>query len=256
MDDGSAHIRKGLLGPGEASQREALASGLVMLACLVGLGLTLQARSELPMRFLPTVAGAFMLVLVAVWATLPRNHPHREFGLANQVTLLRSALAALLLGCVVAGAQATLAWEVLGIAVLAASLDALDGPLARRLGTTSAFGARFDMEADAGFVMVLSLLVWQFDKAGAWVLASGLMRYAFVLAGVLMPWLRGTLPPSLRRKAVCVVQVVALVVCLAPVVPVVWSTVMAALALIALAGSFLTDIAWLARHRHASYHAL
>ena len=34
----------------------------------------------------------------------------------------------------------------------------------------SSFGARFDMETDAAFILILSVLVWQHGKAGAWVL--------------------------------------------------------------------------------------
>ena len=45
------------------------------------------------------------------------------------------------------------------------------------------------METDALLVLVLCLLVLHFDKAGAWILAAGLMRYAFVLATKLWPWL-------------------------------------------------------------------
>ena len=41
---------------------------------------------------------------------------------------------------------------------------------------TSGYGARFDMETDAAFILVLSILVWQHGKAGAWVLLCGLMR--------------------------------------------------------------------------------
>ena len=73
--------------------------------------------------------------------------------------------------------------------------DAADGALARRQGLASAFGARFDMETDAAFTLVLSALVWQAGQAGAWVLASGLMRYAFVGAAIALPWLAGPLPP-------------------------------------------------------------
>ena len=47
-------------------------------------------------------------------------------------------------------------------------------------------------------------------KAGAWVLLSGLLRYAFVAAGAVAPWLRAPLPPSRRRQTICVVQIVAL----------------------------------------------
>ena len=48
---------------------------------------------------------------------------------------------------------------------------------------TSAFGARFDMEVDALLIQVLAVLAWQWDKAGPWVLMSGLLRYVFVAAG-------------------------------------------------------------------------
>ena len=51
----------------------------------------------------------------------------------------------------------------------------------------SAFGARFDMEVDALLILVLSAGVWWFDKAGAWVWLSGLLRYAFIAAGWGLP---------------------------------------------------------------------
>ena len=41
-------------------------------------------------------------------------------------------------------------------------------------------------------------------------LLSGLLRYAFVAAGWLWPWLRAPLPPSRRRQTICVVQIVGL----------------------------------------------
>ncbi len=95
------------------------------------------------------------------------------------------------------------------IASVAAALDGVDGWIARRTRTASAFGARFDMETDALLILVLSALVWRSGKAGAWVLASGLMRYAFVAAATIWPWMQEPLEPSRRRQAVCVVQVVA-----------------------------------------------
>jgi hypothetical protein len=82
-------------------------------------------------------------------------------------------------------------------------------------------------------------------------LLSGLLRYAFVAAGGLAPWLTRPLPPSRRRQAVCVVQTVGLCVVLAPVVPAPPSAIVAATALLALIGSFLVDIVWLWRARVA-----
>jgi len=112
----------------------------------------------------------------------------------------------------------------------------------------SAFGARFDMETDAALLLVLGALAWQLDRAGAWVLASGLMRYAFVAAGVGLAWLRRPLPPSFRRKLVCAVQTGVLVAVLAPVLAPPVTSVLAALALAALCYSFAADVIWLRRH--------
>ena len=67
------------------------------------------------------------------------------------------------------------------LAAVALALDAVDGWVARRTGTVSELGARFDMEADAFLILVLSGFVA--DSLGGWVLAIGLMRYAFVAAG-------------------------------------------------------------------------
>jgi phosphatidylglycerophosphate synthase len=229
--------------------REAAVYGLLALAGLILGAFMLQRAAGLPGYAILRIGAAFLLVLVAVLIILPTHHPHAHFGAANLVTLLRAALVALLLGFVGADTQPSLAWSAVGIATVAAILDAVDGPLARRQGLSSAFGARFDMETDAALVMILSILVWQFDKAGPWVLASGLMRYVFVMAGWLMPWLRGTLPLSMRRQAICVAQVIILIVSLAPIVPLNVSAALAAIGLVALAGSFAIDVGWLARNR-------
>ncbi len=229
--------------------REAAVYGLLALVGLILGALMLQRAAGLPGYAILSIGAAFLLGLAAVLIPLPTHHPHAHFGAANLVTLLRAALAALLLGFVGADTQPSLAWSAVGIATIAAILDAVDGPLARRQGLNSAFGARFDMETDAALVMILSILVWQFDKAGPWVLASGLMRYSFVVAGWPMPWLRGTLPLSTRRQAICVAQVIILIVSLAPVVPLNASAALAAIGLVALAGSFAIDVGWLARNR-------
>ncbi len=77
-------------------------------------------------------------------------------------------------------------------------LDAVDGRVARRTGTASAFGARFDMEVDAFLILVLSVYVARVGRrVGA---AIGAARYAFVAAGWLLPWLRGPLPPRLLAQ--------------------------------------------------------
>src|SRR5436190_23962284 len=109
------------------------------------------------------------------------------FGIANCITAVRAVL--VVLAATVIGRPPTppAAWFVAGMAIAATVLDGVDGWAARRFGQSSAFGARFDMEVDALLIMALSVLAWRYGKAGAWVLASGLLRYVFVVAGWVWP---------------------------------------------------------------------
>jgi phosphatidylglycerophosphate synthase len=177
------------------------------------------------------------------------HHPHARFGAANTVTSLRLALVALLAAALGEPHTAALAWAATAAAVLASMLDGVDGWLARRSSVTSAFGARFDMETDALLIMVLSALAWRWGRAGAWVLACGVMRYAFAAAAWGWPWLGRPLPPSLRRKFVAVVQMVGLAIVVAPAVRPPLSEWLAAITLAVLTWSFAVDIRWLVRTR-------
>ncbi len=169
-------------------------------------------------------------------------------GPANRVTLAR----AVLVGGVAALTVQTLHHAVplrvlVGLVVLALVLDGVDGQVARRTGSVTALGARFDMEVDAFLLLVLSIYVtW---PHGPWTLAIGLMRYAFVAAMGPLPWMRRTLPPRFWRKVVAAAQGVALVVATAHVLPPLASAVGLVGALLLLVESFGRDVWWLWRHR-------
>ena len=183
----------------------------------------------------------FLVLFVAVAAT-GAAHPHARFGPANVVTTLRAVAAAVAAGFVGYRAGHAAAWTVVGITVIVAALDGLDGWLARRTRMASPYGARFDMETDAAFILVLSALVWQYDKAGPWVLLCGLMRYAFAAAGWLRPWLAAPLRPTRRGRAVAAGQLLGLGVALTPAVPPGASAAIAAVTVAALAWSFAVDV--------------
>lgn len=192
-------------------------------------------------------SAGYAAVALGILRGLPRAAG--GLGAANRVTLVRVLLSlpvAAVALLPVAGSEG-LRWWIAGMATLALSLDGVDGWIARRTGTSSPFGARFDMETDAALLMALSLLAWRFDRAGIWVLAIGGMRYAFVGAGVFLHRLRGELPPSFRRKLVCVIQGVALVGTMIPHLPDRGSELLAAGALLALTGSFGVDTLYLMR---------
>jgi phosphatidylglycerophosphate synthase len=197
---------------------------------------------------------------VGTWLLLGRalRRSGRTFlGPANQVTLARATL----VGGVAALAADWLAGHAAPVAVfvtlaaVALALDAVDGQVARRTGSTSALGARFDMEVDAILILVLSAVVAQ--SLGAWVLAIGAFRYAFVVATWVLPWLRATLPHRASRKTVAAIQGVVLAVASSGLLP--YALVMAVVgtALALLVWSFTRDVAWLWRaHQIRRYVAL
>src|SRR3989441_3472242 len=167
----------------------------------------------------------------------------------NQITAIRAVIVALLASLAVVPPQTAIAWIAVIASTIAAVLDGVDGWLARRTGMMSAFGARFDMEVDALLILVLAILAWRWDKAGLWILMSGLLRYLFVAVGWALPWMQRPLAPTRRGRVICVVQIVALIVAAAPIIPPRVSGVVAAGGLLTLAYSFLVDTVRLWRHR-------
>lgn len=245
---------------GASALRGDAARNLVAIAlCLALPALALARAARLGPAFLPCAALLFAAIALAVLGRLPGHHPFPRFGAPNRVTSVRAALTALCGGLAAVApaldAQDRWLWAFVAMATTALLLDGVDGWLSRRLRLSSAFGARYDMEIDALLILLLALAAWRLDKAGAWILAIGAMRYGFVAAGHAWPWLAAKLPPSRRRQAICVVQGIALCVALAPAVPHPYSALPAALALALLVASFALDVRWLWRGRIAAMRA-
>ncbi|TDW66335.1 CDP-alcohol phosphatidyltransferase family protein [Kribbella pratensis] len=175
--------------------------------------------------------------LAALLARAMAHHRRDGLGPADRVTLARAVLA-----CGVAaltadsfGGQAPVAILVT-LSTIALVLDGVDGQIARRTGTASAFGARFDMEVDAFLILVLSVYVA--GTAGWWVLAIGAARYLFVAASWALPWLRGSLPPRYWAKVVAAIQGITLTVAASGILPDAVTRVVLLIALGLLAESF------------------
>ena len=216
---------------------------LAVLAAGLFLVQSLFAFSDL---YVQTALSAFLVLTVCVSAALfyfggAETASPARFGAANAVTMGRGVLICLVAGAIGQNWSPIAAWTLVAVSTLALVMDGLDGWMARRDGSESAFGALFDQETDAAFILILAILLVDQGKAGVWIVLAGALRYLFVAAGLAVPRLRGELAPSLRRKTICVVQVIALVVCLAPVVPPAASLWIAAGSLALLIYSFAVD---------------
>jgi phosphatidylglycerophosphate synthase len=191
------------------------------------------------------VAGATYGVFM--WAVLTRGLHRRgltALGPANWVTLIRATL----VGCVLALIPEALVHgeftgTLVGIATVALVLDAVDGFVARRTGSETELGARFDMEVDAFLILVLSVYVS--PALGLWVLAIGVMRYAYWVAQRALTWLRAPAPPRYWAKVVAAIQGIVLAVAAAGVLPEPVTRGALVVALVLLIESFGRDIVWL-----------
>ncbi|WP_156821047.1 CDP-alcohol phosphatidyltransferase family protein [Microlunatus phosphovorus] len=225
-------------------------------ALVEGAGLVVAGGAGLVM---PAPALVAALGYVGGAAAILTYWGKRRLGAANLVTLARVIGTCWVIGLTLEawfghlGSAGLLVMIVIGVCCLI--LDGLDGAIARHRGEASAFGARFDMETDAALLMSLSLAVSTLGIAGWWVLAIGLMRYAYVAAAWIGPArlrsaLRLRLPYRYSRKVIAVVQGVALLAALAveaaglntrvPMLP----TLLLAPALALLTWSFGRDVIW------------
>jgi phosphatidylglycerophosphate synthase len=169
---------------------------------------------------------------------------------ADWVTLTRAGLAVGVAVLVANSFEQPVPLTMLvSLAGVALALDAVDGWVARRTATQS-LGANFDAEVDAFLILVLSVYVVRL--AGAWVLLIGAARYAFLVAGRALPWMRAPLPPRYWRKFVAATQGIVLTVAAADVLPSVATRFALVGALVLLAESFGRDVLWLRWNRPAT----
>jgi phosphatidylglycerophosphate synthase len=230
-------------GPAFLPLRDYAVCAFCGLAALAALGPALMPA--LPAGAWAVAAAAYLAAAAAVGDLLRRTFPHPTLGLCNVVTLARLVVVAALTAALVAGGGPTGA--VFGLAAAALALDGIDGWLARRDGRVSAFGARFDVEVDSAFALVLALHAFVSGTAGPLVLVLGLARYAFMAAAQVLPWLGRPLPERFSRKAVCVVQIAALILLQLPGLPDLFATALVWGTAGALLWSFGTDILHLRR---------
>jgi phosphatidylglycerophosphate synthase len=209
----------------------AAAALLAVLSLTVGLG-----PSAVAVAAAVTVGGSWW------YSRSLAAHDVTRLGPADVVTLARAVLVVGVSALVVEGGRPVV---LVSLAAVALTLDLVDGAVARRTGTASAFGASLDMEVDALLILVLSVLVA--PEVGWWVLLIGLARYLLGLAATLVPVLRRRVPVRRWAKVVAAVQGVALLV-VAAGLPTTASQVLLAAALLLLVESFAHQVRWLLTH--------
>ena len=190
---------------------------------------------------------AYGVALSAVLTRGLRRTGTGVLGPADRITLTRSVLVggvtALTAESFVRAVPVAVLFALTAVALV---LDAVDGRVARGTGTVSELGFRFDMEVDAFLLLVLG--AYLAPAIGGWVLAIGGMRYAWVAATWVIPWLGGPLPSRYRRKVVAATQGVVLLAAVPGLLPKPVCTLALVVALALLVESFGWDVAWRWNH--------
>ena len=216
----------------------------VLLPCVLFLGAaTTSAFLGGPAALFPSlllVSAAAFITMTAALDT-QSNGP----GPADVITGIRLGMAIGIGSAVLfADPDAALLTAVL---VAALATDAFDGWLARGSGTTSDFGARFDLETDAVLLAAAALSAMPF--AGPAVLIAPLLRPAWILGGRYLTWLEQPLPPSLRRQTLCAVPIFLLLFVPWPLGDTGLAKPTAMVATLLMVASFMIDFAYQWQHR-------
>lgn len=153
----------------------------MLAACTVALGIG---------RAWPVAVAALVSNLALLARSRGQFTPRGPFGAANAVTAIRLAG---VLGLALAPAP-TPGWALAAALGLVWALDGVDGWIARRRGLASAFGAAFDQETDALLILAADAQLWQRGRFAAWILATGVLRYGYVLALAIAPRPAGHVP--------------------------------------------------------------
>ena len=223
--------------------------GLLGVGLVAALLTVLDATADLDLT--GWTVGLVCALLGHVWLVTAMGRSGRtRLGPADLVTLARATLACGVAALVAdSSTRPTPVTTLVVLASVALALDWVDGRVARRTGTVSELGARFDLEVDAFLILVLAVEASR--DQGPWVLAIGVASYALLGARRVLPWLDRPAPPRHWCKVVAAIQGVALTVATADVLPHTGTTVLLLLALALLTESFGREVAWLWRTRCA-----
>ena len=139
--------------------------------------------------------------------------PNKGFGAGNILTLIRVTLALVLM------AKNDLSLALTAAAIMIALLsDGLDGWIARKSGMASPFGEVFDQESDALLFLAICLLLIEDRQVGLWILLPASYRYLFILFCRSIKPTEKAIQGTWVTRAIGITSVMALAICLAPIV--------------------------------------
>lgn len=123
---------------------------------------------------------SFSIYIINSFSILKKIKPFG--GYANWITFFRM----LLLFYIAINFQKMPYFGIVLLFVTNILLDILDGIIARKFKSESTFGLYFDMELDAFYVCLASIILYTEGLIGSWIIFIGLLRYIFTFGMVVL----------------------------------------------------------------------
>lgn len=162
-------------------------AGLLIIVCMSGFFSVYPTNTLNSLQYFFISSSLWFFGCWQTWQRLELNRPHpqaplfNDLGWANQLTILRGGLIALTGGFLLQRVPTELIAWIPGILYgIAATLDRIDGFIARRTQRTSLLGSELDTVFDALGLLVAPLLAIQLEKLHWSFIAVSLAYYLFV----------------------------------------------------------------------------
>ena len=207
----------------DRSSRRVIVIGLGAVLIASACSLTAWHSPRTAAAFLALSLATWLVVAATLWRARPLLGPHAtRLGTATHLTLLRGLLVSLVAGFAAVSPAGAVRWLPALLYTAAAICDRFDGIIARRLGQTTALGARLDEAMDALGLLAAPVVAVSWGRLPPWYLLLGVTYYIYRAA----LWLRRRLdlpvhPERVRPKRLTRIfaglQMTLVCVALAPV---------------------------------------
>jgi len=171
----------------DRSCRRVIVIGLAAVLIAFAFALTAWRSPRTAAAFLALSLASWLIVARTLWRARPLLDPGATgLGLATHLTLLRGLLVSVAVGFAPVPPVGAVRWLPALLYTSAAVCDRFDGIIARRLGQTTALGARLDEAMDALGLLAAPLVAVSWGRLPPWYLLLGAAYYLFHAA----IWLR------------------------------------------------------------------
>jgi hypothetical protein len=209
-----------------------------LFSCHALFSLTIPLTPFLNPKLLPLVTLIIFLYAFIFFTVFYFRNQIKPYRLADLITAFRLLIAVFIL--FITPLNFIPYFAIFLIIVFAEALDGLDGKIARKFGTTP-FGAIWDMETDAFFILILSYISVFYLNYPWWILGFGLIRFLFYFIFYYLKPDNVDFPESLSMfsKTICVCTV--LILSLFWIIPIIPGIFLGFINLLLLSISFLWE---------------